>query len=103
MLRSSRIYNYIRSNRWLVMLIVGVIVLAVEASEHLLSGESILNTHFITEVFIYGIGFPALAIFTLSSLGRAEEERSHVENELGNLNEFTSRLRTSSTWDELRG
>ena len=85
------------------MLIAGVIVLAVEALEHLLSGESILNPHFLTEVIIYGIGVPALAILLLSSLGRAEEERSQVENELGNLNEFTSRLRTSSTWDELRG
>ena len=85
------------------MLIVDVIILAVVASEHLLSGESILNPHFLTEVIIYGFGVPALAIFTLSSLGRAEEERSQEENELGNLNEFMSRLRTSSTWDELRG
>ena len=101
--RISRVSGYFISNRWLVMVIIGVIVLAVEASEHLLFGDSILNPHFLTEVIIYGIGALALAIFTLSSLGRAEEERSQVENELGNLNEFTSRLRISSTWDELRG
>ena len=85
------------------MLIVDVIILAVVASEHLLSGESILNPHFLTEVIIYGIGVAALAISPLSSLDWAEEEHSQVEVELGNLNEFVSRLRASSTWDELRG
>jgi hypothetical protein len=85
------------------MLIVGVILLAVEALEHLLIGESILNPHFLAEEIIYGIGVPALAILLLSSLDRAEEEHSQVEYELGNLNEFMSRLRTSSTWGDLRG
>ncbi len=101
--RISRVSGYFISNRWLVVLIVDVIILAVVASEHLLSGESILNPHFLTEVIIYGIGVPALAILLLSSLDRAEEEHSQVEDELDNLNEFMSRLRTSSTWGDLRG
>ena len=85
------------------MLIVGAVVVTVEALEHLLIGESIITAHFLSEALIYGFGVPALAIFLLSSLDRAEEERSQLENELGTLNEFMRRLRTSSTWDDLRG
>ena len=83
------------------MLIVGAVIVIVEALEHILIGESVLNYHFLTEVIIYGVGVPALAILLLSTLDRVEVERSQVEYELGSLNEFMNRLKTATTWDEL--
>ena len=101
--RLSSVSGYFISNRWPIMLIVGAVVVTVKALEHLLIGESIITAHFLSEALIYVIGVPALAIFLLSSLDRAEEERSQLENELGTLDEFMNRLRTFSIWDDLRG
>jgi len=99
--RFSRLSGYIISNRWPIMFIIGAVILIVEASEHLVVGETILTWHFLFEVISYGIGVPAMGIFLLGWLDRAEDQKSELEYQLGRLDEFSKQLKTASTWDEL--
>jgi len=83
------------------MVLIGLIVVVIEASEHITTGESILNSHFLMEVITYGIAVPIIGIILVNWLTRVEAQRDRVEFELGKLKEFNDGLRNASTWEEV--
>jgi signal transduction histidine kinase len=60
-----------------------------------------LTWHFLSEVISYGIGVPAMGIFLLSWVDRAEKQKSELAYELNHLNEYIKQLNSASTWDQL--
>lgn len=76
-------FSYFLKRRSTVsMIIVGLAVVIAEVIEHIYLGESLFESHFLIEGFIYGVGIPLFGITLLALLDRTVVERDRAKTDL---------------------
>ena len=83
------------------MFTFGLVIIVVEALEHILKAESLLTVHFLTEVIIYGITIPALGAVLLNWVDRIETDRDQAIFELDQFDEFNRQLRSTENLNDV--
>ncbi len=78
----SAFLKFLKWRSTLIMIAVGFTVVIVEGIEHLYLGESLLDSHFLIESLIFGVGVPLFGITLLALLDRAVVERDQVKTDL---------------------
>ena len=82
------------------MVIFGLVVILVEAIEHILHGEPVLTGHFFTEITMYGLVIPALGSILLEALEQLKRQRNRAVEELHHKLALSHQLLQASCWEE---
>ena len=93
----------IRTGRrhFVIVLLLGFCVDVVEGAEHFFTGESLINSHFIIEVIIYGVGVQLLGLVLLFLVDRAEIERDQAKGDLDQHLAFSDEVTTAPEYEDL--
>jgi signal transduction histidine kinase len=96
----ARISGGLLRYRWWAVALLGLVSVLFELVEHIRMAHPV-DPHFVREMLLFGVIFPALGGMLLTFLARTERERGRAVEHVALQSELNQRLARAQTWDEL--